>query len=248
MQLIADTHVHLYDQYNPEQLLAHARQNLRKLAPNADAHLLCIADRVGFSSFKALYESDAETWGGASLSRSANILRLETPDQPPLLMLACRQMQTAERLEMLAMGTFEELPDQLSLEESLAAASEAAPLAVLPWAFGKWLFKREKTIQNFLEKHSSNELVIGDSALRPHCLPTPRLLKNAQKSGYTVLAGTDPLPVPGEEQWIGTFGDLLKAEKLTEAAIVTALKHPEPLGRRNTLLQAVQRVRSYNKG
>jgi len=121
-------------------------------------------------------------------------------------LIAGRQLVTAEKLEILALGRDVSVKKGLSAEDTLQAIRSQNAVPVLSWSPGKWFFGRGKRIRNLIETQPVGSFLIGDTGLRPTFWPLPRLMKLASRRGYAIIGGSDPLPMPGEERWIGTYG------------------------------------------
>ncbi len=122
-----------------------------------------------------------------------------------LYLFAGRQVITSERLEVLALTTDVDIPDGLPIEEVIERINREGAIAVLSWAPGKWFAQRGKKVARLLSDYSAQDLVLGDTTLRPWCWIEPLLMKKGVQSGFTVLAGSDPLPFAGEEEMMGRY-------------------------------------------
>ena len=89
---------------------------------------------------------------------------------------------------------------------SLFNSLNMAPLPVLPWAPGKWFGARGRVIRKLMEQAAAGSFLAGDTTMRPTGWPVPVLLRYARRSGLGTVAGSDPLPQPGEEAYAGTYG------------------------------------------
>jgi hypothetical protein len=81
---------------------------------------------------------------------------------------------------------------------------------VLNWAPGKWFFRRGEIVRELLGTFSSDQLRVGDTTLRPTVWGEPPLMRWAAGNGFAVLAGSDPLPFPGEEAYLGTYASVFE--------------------------------------
>lgn len=81
-----------------------------------------------------------------------------------LILIAGRQIITQESLEVLAIGTLGEFDDGQSLEKTVELISSRGAVAILPWAFGKWWFKRGERVRDFIQKYNGERLFVGDNA------------------------------------------------------------------------------------
>jgi ubiquinone/menaquinone biosynthesis C-methylase UbiE len=126
-----------------------------------------------------------------------------------LLIVAGRQIVTSEGIELLTLGTREVIPDGLDLELSLRKAAHSDALPVLPWAAGKWLGRRRRDIAAALLGPAASLLPValpGDNGGRPWFWPRPGEYSAARRLGRALVSGSDPLPLPGDERRVGSFG------------------------------------------
>lgn len=213
MRIVFDTHVHLYPFYDLELLLASAHRQLSGIAPAADLRVLCLTERTGQTSFEALAQGrmSAPGWTIGGTADPA-LLSARATDGRTLSLLAGRQLIAAERIEVLVLGADLRLDDGLPARDILARIREAGAVAVLPWGLGKWLGQRGNLISNLLESAQPGDFALADTYLLPALAPRPGPLRAASARGFRVLAGTDPLPKPGEEKLAGRYGVLAEAE------------------------------------
>jgi hypothetical protein len=164
-----------------------------------------------------------------------------------LSLLAGRQLVTRERLEVLALGTVAPLDDDQPIEATLAAVREAGGAAVLPWGVGKWLGARGAVIDRLLADPRWSDVCLGDNGNRLQAGRDPGQFEAARRSGRSILPGSDPLPLPGEEARVGAYGFALDAEldsKRPAAALLALLKSRAAVrafGRRMPLARFVSR-------
>ena len=219
---LIDAHVHFYGCYDRRLFFDGAAGNFRKAAAKlgldrAEGWLL-FTETAGdhyFRQFKA--EAEAGEPGGADGWRFAATadpcaLKARRGDGAELTLIAGRQIVTAERLEVLALGCDRTFDDGLPLQATLDAARGAGAVAVLPWAFGKWLGARGRRVAAALETAGSagaDGFYLGDNGGRPWIMPTPTPFARAAALGIPVLPGSDPLPLAGEAGGAGRFGFVL---------------------------------------
>lgn len=192
MLIVADAHVHFYPCHDRDAWVDAAARHLR-----GDARILALTERHDCHAFRD------NAFRGDRID--AETLRVETGGQP-LYVLAGRQIVTRERLEVLALGCDTAMADGQPIRDALARARDAGGIPVLAWAPGKWFFRRGKVVVGVLDAEPAGSLLIGDSSLRPTLWPEPDLMTYAHQKGFHVVAGSDPLPVPGEEAYVGTYG------------------------------------------
>jgi hypothetical protein len=251
MTFLADTHVHIYPCHSPEALLQAGVSHLQATA-SASGDLPCVL---------ALTETAQDHWFASLTSgrhrlpegttirllednRSAHIRLSDTE----VWVIAGRQIVTRERLEILALGTSATFEEGQDIDTVLKQVIEADAIPVLAWAPGKWLGKRAAVVTRVIDTYS-DRLWIGDSSLRCTLWPQP---EGFRSSSRPVLAGSDPLPVPGEERQTGRFGVQMKAAFDPDAPLASlrrALEGPadqvKRIGRRNSPLNMLLRMRRH---
>ena len=140
-------------------------------------------------------------------------------------MIAGRQLVTRERLEVLALGTTAPLPEGEPIEATLAAVRDAGAAAVLPWGVGKWLGARGAVVARVLANPEWQHVCLGDNGNRPRLGPEPAQFAAARRAGRSVLPGSDPLPLPGQEARVAGYGFAVDValDPLRPAAALLAL-------------------------
>jgi hypothetical protein len=129
-----------------------------------------------------------------------------------LLLFAGRQIVTAERLEILLLTVDLPIADGLPVSEVVERAIGSGGVPVLAWAPGKWFFKRGGIVAGLLRRFAAGELLLGDTTLRPTLWGEPRLMRSARRRGFGILAGSDPLPFPGEEVILGRYATVMDGD------------------------------------
>lgn len=216
--LLVDAHVHIHECFECEPLLDSASLNFSRAKGDlrTDRALfgcLMLTESAGVDCFAALAEGRLETgrWQ-VRPTEEAVALAATCRDPLPLFVIAGRQIVTAERLELLALGTSGRWPDGMPLRELIPAVAETGALAVVPWGFGKWTGRRGRLITALLAEPLGVPLYVGDNGGRPRGSWRPRLLAVAEDHGKLVLPGSDPLPFPGEATKAGRFGFVAELE------------------------------------
>lgn len=222
--ILFDAHVHIYDNFDLDLLIDSAFANFQRAMSNIGIEDSCtcflLLTESGeldfFSSLRQLVSADGEEsshkWKLEETGESCSI-HVNHPDYPTLslIIVAGRQIVTAERLEVLALITEERFSDGMTLEETVSEVVRQEGLPVCAWGAGKWLGRRGDILSAFMQSNSEKSLYLGDSGGRPSIWPVSKLL---QRPGYDnrVLSGTDPLSLTGEERRVGSFGGYLTAE------------------------------------
>jgi hypothetical protein len=193
---------------------------------------LCIVDRAGEEGFARAVESNQGAHN----------------DSVQIELVPGAQIVTKERIEVLSLGRRVIGADRLSLEETVARIWDDGGFPVIPWSPGKWLGGRGRVIDQFLELSGSCRYGFGDIPMRPRFCLNNRFLKYAESHYLPILAGSDPLPIPGDESVVGMYCSavtLTGAANQGPLALVEALRsgHAEirPVGKRQRVVPAALR-------
>lgn len=223
--LLVDGHVHFYNCFRQAAFFSGAQQNFAAAAKalklsNGYRGCLLMTETARDHYFttwrRAAQESQQGKKGGFQETAEDCSLTYRGPDldpeEPSLTIIAGRQVVTAERLEVLALGHNGEFADDQDLDSTLEAVAESGALAVIPWAFGKWWSKRGQLVAGNVQQRPPATLYLGDNGGRPSCSLTPAIFTAAEKRGYTILPGSDPLPFASESARAGGYGFALEGE------------------------------------
>ena len=226
MAIIADTHLHLHPAYRAGRALIRLSQRLGGLAQAAGVPG---AARAGFLAERAAQHDFADLRDGVSALEGVTVaptpeggaLCLATPDAV-LYLLAGRQIIAAERIEVLALAMEISVPDGLPAADTIERVLAAGGVPVLAWAPGKWWFARGRVIADLLRRFTPEQVLLGDTTLRPLGWGEPCLMRLARRRGYGVVAGADPLPFAGDERHMGTYGTWLPGELDPQRPVASA--------------------------
>jgi len=258
---MVDAHVHCHAGVAPARLLHHAAANMAAAAARRDvrpaAGWLLFTEMAADDAFAALERSATASGGEAADLDGWRIRRTDEPvsliaEGPadfPLILVAGRQIVTAEGLEVLAIGARGPFADGQDLDASVAAVQAADGLAVLPWGFGKWWGRRGAVVEDFLARATPGSLFLGDNGGRLQSAPRPAAFATAAARGIPVLPGSDPLPLQAEAATAaGRYGFVLEAvvdaahpAAGLKARLAALREQPESFGRRQSLLPFVSR-------
>ncbi len=261
---MVDAHVHCHAGVAPARLLDHAAANIAAAAAALDirpaAGWLLFTEMAGDDAFAALERAAANgtTLDGWRIRRTAEPISLiAEPISPtdrdaaalPLILVAGRQIVTAEGLEVLAIGARGPFSDGQDMTSAVAAVRAADGLAVLPWGFGKWWGSRGAVVANVLAHATPGSVFLGDNGGRLQGTSPPAAFATAAAKGIPVLPGSDPLPLAAEaETAAGRYGFVLEAVVDADHPAAGLLAHLEALreqppsfGNRQSLLPFVSR-------
>lgn len=210
-----------------------------------------MTERSGSHVFRELKESAAPPLpAGFETRHTPEDLALEVArGEDSMILFAGRQVATAERIEILALTTDADIDDGLSASATVRSVLNAGGVPVLSWAPGKWCFKRSKVVSQLLDEFDPAELLIGDTTLRPLGYPEPPAMKREAARGREILAGSDPLPITGEEAMMGKYvtvfdGDIASEQPVTSARRLLVDPSMKTLrrGRRGGIAQTALRL------
>ena len=206
--IVADCHVHFYPDYEWPTFLSRIHKNLGEANRHA-VRAAFFTEGNAYDFFNRIRDGRMPD-AGAGIEISAKgektlCLRFGKVT-PPLFLFAGRQIVTHERLEILALVVNDAIPDDMPAMDTVASVLEVGGLPILPWAPGKWTLQRKSAVKSLLSAYRPGQLFLGDTTLRPTLTPEPNLMQWAVSKGFAVLAGSDPLPVKGEERYAGSYG------------------------------------------
>lgn len=256
MKIIADGHIHFYSCYDYAKAFQNLWQNLEKISEDKNTvKVAFLTERKECRFFRDCVEGKIQSPFFKIEKTSEKEALLVTLDEGrKIYLISGRQINTKERIEVLGLLTDALIPDGLSLGESIERLKVAGAIPAITWAFGKWSFQRGKTVLGLVEKAQRGDFLLGDSSLRPRGLGWPAAMKLAFEKNIPVLAGTDPLPLAGEETVMGSYGFLMEGD-LNEKQPVTSLKNILTSGgsgaflfrgRRNGIVKVVSRIARYH--
>ncbi len=222
MRATVDTHLHLYPDYDINQALECFLSNTdNKSAP---LRIGCLAERHDCQIFESIANSTLTLTAFKLLSANATELVLQHNSGNKLTLIAGRQVISSENIEVLALGCAEMIEDGQSAASIIKLVHQQHGVPVVAWSPGKWFFSRGKLIRSLIKGNSPDQFVIGDTTLRPHGWLTPVLMRSAINKGFKVIAGSDPLPFSGEEQWLGRYHSEISCDQSTSAlALIQSL-------------------------
>lgn len=208
--VFVDSHVHMHDCFDPARFLAAAHANFAVAAACREIEpwwgVLLLTESAGAGWFERLRHGEGVPGWRMQPSDEAQSLRAFGPADERLHIVAGLQIATAERLELLALGTTEAIPDGLALEETMRLAEAADAVRVIPWGFGKWLGGRGRLVRKLIDAAGPGELFLGDNSGRPRWAPEPAEFVLGSKKGLSVLPGTDPLPFRHQVDRVARYG------------------------------------------
>ena len=214
---LVDAHAHYHDCFDLIIFLDGALANFQRAAQPLGLTKSCvgcllIADMAHQNSFQRFVESANRRrlghWDLRNTDEQWSLLGYRD-DHLKLILVTGRQIVCAEGIELLALGSDQEIPDGLPLPESLRAICQSKAIPVFPWGFGKWWFRRGAIVAELLRgDHTAQRpaIFLGDNSGRPRHFREPRLFDMAKAHAVRVLSGSDPLPLLAHNGNAGRYG------------------------------------------
>ena len=253
--LFVDSHVHYYSCFDKFSLISSAVRNVEaaaaRLAVSPAVGMLVLVENYGSRDLSRLVSEVQRDrtgpWDAVATNEKSSVA-VYREGVRRLVLLEGRQIRTAESLEVLALDCTEDIPDGRPIRETLRAVSSAGAIAVIPWGFGKWWFGRGLLVNRLIEEEAHDLFFLGDNRGRPYLSPRPGQFRRAEEQGRRVLPGTDPLPLPGEEVVVGSYGfvvsgpmDLDRPGESLRRYLQDPAVSPAPYGRGSSWLACLRK-------
>jgi hypothetical protein len=185
--ILFDSHVHVHAHADIDAIFSYARVHANSFGFRAIS--LCIVDRPGDEGFFRASQSKA-------LVRDGDV---------EINLVPGAQIVTRERIEVLSLGHRFVGENGLSLAETVTQAWEQGAFPVLPWSAGKWLGRRGEVVERFLKQETPIRYGLGDIPMRPSPFFANKFFRYAESQGIPILAGSDPLPISGDERLVASY-------------------------------------------
>jgi hypothetical protein len=252
---LVDAHVHLHEPFPVNAAFDAAAGHFGRHAsdvglPDGAVGCLMLAENEGETRFRNLrargMAADAMGWSVHPTDEDVSLL-VRHREQVRFVLIAGRQVVTADRLEVLTLGTHRALPNGVSLEQAIQDADDEHALAIIPWGLGKWWGRRGQRLARLVQSATSPRFYLGDNGGRARSLPQPPLLRSSVRRGVWDLPGSDALPLPGEAGRTGSYGfvvpvtpDLDRPFAQIRQAVAAFTSQPRLFGRRPDALRFVR--------
>ncbi len=232
-----DCHVHLYPQFDLHSALFNGLQRLRSFG--GDRFGMILVERRDCDAYTALRNGVLENVG---LTTFPTHIELAFTPELKLLVFPGRQINSVERIEILSLLTDVRSVDGLPAEDVLTKIIEANGVPVINWAPGKWLGKRGQIIQSLCNLFGG-KIALGDTTLRAVGISQPALMLAGAQA---VIAGSDSLPIRGDENLIGSYVTKIEAPNESELqSTLLQIRNTERHGKRSSLVNLVVRLGHY---
>jgi hypothetical protein len=228
--ILIDGHVHFHECFSLAVSLSAAADNFEEAAHSLGIRdtacfVLLLCEEEGYDNVHKLIEKvetqhKIDGWSFSGTADSTTIVARHDNGRR-LFIIAGRQIRTRDGLEVLALCTNAAHKDGMEIDVSISEVHETGAVAVLPWGFGKWLGRRGKHVMRLINRLDGHHLLLGDNSGRLAGFREPPLFKVARRAGISILAGTDPLPFPGQQRRVGKYGSILRGRFNTDRAGVS---------------------------
>lgn len=210
--LLCDGHVHIHECFTIDNFLSSALKNFSTVVADLSFEknsqfVLWLTESYGMSKFSELIQRQLNKpnnsqWCIQPTKEPFSLIARH--DDGELILISGRQIVSAEKLEMLALGTCRDIKNGAPLTDTMKSINAANAIPVLPWGFGKWTWQRGKIVEDFINRY--DDLWIGDNGGRLAGFAEPKLFSLARERKIPILPGSDPLPFPDESRRVASFG------------------------------------------
>ncbi|MBP9837472.1 MAG: hypothetical protein KBC84_02040 [Proteobacteria bacterium] len=253
MRVLADTHVHFYPFYDLELWLRSAflnfNSNIRRLGISPEPHkVIFLTERADCDFFSEL--KSKRNFLDYNFEQVDPLIVKVQNKNDQLFIVSGKQVVTKEKLEVLVLLSDIKFVDGEGIGDFLASKQTEDNIFVLPWSLGKWYFQRGKIVKNIINNSQENQIYLGDIASRPNLYPEPNLFELAKNKRISIVAGSDPLPISGEETLVGSYLTLMTSEdnNLNAKNLKNAFKRVENVvGHRLSFLKVACRLYKNNQ-
>ena len=238
MSFIADGHIHLYPNFDLNQVLVSSHKKLLDLA-QTDKVVLFSVEPEGQFEFLNIKSGKRELPENCEIIKEVgeNVIQLKTEHGDNLYLVAGRQVVTKENLEFSVLFSTEDILDGLSFEQ--LNSSIGSSVLTLNWSPGKWMFERAEVVKKLVDENP--DLILCDTALRFTGFPLPEVMKLENN----IIAGSDPFPLQDEEQRTGSYGFISKSNLDFKEAILEG--DLEIIGKRLNAVEVAKKLFSLKK-
>ena len=209
--ILIDSHVHIHDCYDIEEFFGYAFSNFKGAydyvgLANDFVGVLFLTEAGEYNFFKKLFNGLAQLRQfkyEILRTREDNSLIISNRNNI-IVLIAGQQIVSGENLEVLALGTTNRLEYGKNISDTINEVIKIGALPVVPWGVGKWLGKREQTVQELIK--SRRDFFLGDNGNRPSFWKKPAVFRLAEERGIFNLPGSDPLSFKTEVNKAGGYG------------------------------------------
>jgi hypothetical protein len=244
--VLVDAHAHFHPGFERRTFLDAAARNLGSAAshPSRVTGILMMAEpHLSGDPLAPWREGDGINSWTIEPTRESESLLARRGDGLTIALVAGRHLVSMEGLDVLALATDAEFLIRRPLHELIAQIHMARGVPVIPWGFGKWWGGRRRVLMRLVAGEHALPVLLADSGCRPAHSAEHVAFRSARRSGFPVLGGSDPLPIPSHATRVGSYGFVMpgRLQPANPAAQVRDYlrglrKSPETFGRRASAL------------
>ena len=214
---LIDTHVHYYPFCTFPEYFDSAFSNMQDAASKIDSsndftYILCLLETRTSHWYKDLLAiaCSSKQFGDWLIESQDNnqVLRLSQNDNKELLILPGQQIITSENLELLTIGTTDEISHDSPAHFYINKYSDTH-LVILPWGVGKWLGNRGRIVSDLIRQDNDHRFALGDNSGRASLWKHIPQFDQARSKNINILAGSDPLPIAGQQNKVASYGSII---------------------------------------
>ncbi len=202
---ILDTHLHIHPMHDTALLLKNLGHRLKEMKRGREGVLIggVLAEMPGGSAWDIVKNGDFSGAQELQIEVVDETALRYTVDSEEIYLFSGAQIVTSERIEVLAILAERPIQSGLSLQQTNAAIEQARGIVVLPWSPGKWLGRRGMLVREYLRERPN--CWVGDIPMRWWGNWRTLRLRRGAAGSLRVLSGSDPLPIPGDEEIVGVL-------------------------------------------
>ena len=204
--VLIDGHVHFHACHPLDDALDAAARNAARTGGSPEI-VLWLVEARGEGSLERIRSHEGGRW--RRIRRDEVTWEMRREPDGRILIVAGRQLTTAEDLEVLLVGTGAAPAEGRSLPATVEPWLGGDALVMLPWGFGKWTRSRGRVVERAYDDYAAAGLRLADTGLRTAWMPRPGLFARSERDRRPVLTGSDPFPFPERIDAIGGTGMML---------------------------------------
>ena len=226
-----DAHVHLYPFMSVRRVLDAAERNLLggRDGSRSACGLIVVADPEGVEGYARLLahaavppdRDEPDPWRREAVDSRSVIFR--RPSGTSIVAVQGQQLITGEGLEVLGAGYTGKLPSGLPLAALVDRIRARGGSSIVAWGAGKWLGRRGRIVAEMINAEGGRpDVMLADNGGRPWCWSRVPQFELAAARGMRIVAGSDPLPLQGEENRVGSYGFRVRVDRTGDRPVADA--------------------------
>lgn len=250
--VLIDTHAHFYRFCTMPEFFDSAYANMssaaERIAGRPGSLILCLLETESSDWYAALLD-DARRSGALGhwrleIADGGDALELSGEPGERLLVVPGRQLISSENLEVIVVGLRQKPANRAEARQFIEKYGDRY-LVILPWGVGKWLGARGRIVTGLMDDPPAAPFVLGDNRGRGSWWRYVPQFRQAKRLGINILPGSDPLPLTGQHEKVGSYGAVVEARlerdgilpQVRELLLGSSRNRVEAYGRLDGLLE-----------